>query len=341
MLHWELEAIDWNSFHITAPENVTSTTFPSMCVWFACVNLVSFVGTVSSVLLLYVILNNQSLRSGCGILIAHLLFQELITCSVHYMLFSLKVFLRRLDVLWLDDCQISPVFFVIVIHAGNWSSCFLACNRLVATVFPSAYEACMTTKMTVTMIVGSWIIGALCNIPPLFGYGLRFVASHLGTCEIIRFPGMVFSLIAAMGAYIPITLLGIMHITIYMRIRFRWLCDAGNHSAAGCDSVVWKKRLRRRIMIARMLFASFIWYCLCFLPVPVLLAVRPDMYFGNDLVLLWSRFLLLCGYAANPLIFIAMNSQYCEAVVGLLKPAVGREIFQKTENHRDRHSIVE
>ena len=61
------------------------------------------------------------------------------------------------------------------------------------------------------------------------------------------------------------------------------------------------QRRVRQIALAKMLFASYLWFCLCFLPGPVILTSFPYFFARYVMLQVWvTRTLMLFGYAASP-----------------------------------------
>ena len=107
-----------------------------------------------------------------------------------------------------------------------------------------------------------------------------------------------------LGTYIPTVLMGVIYLTLFVRLALDGhVCfprlDATEEATASGSR--WEKRHKRRVTMAKMLIASYVWYCLCLLPGPIIVTAYPHLLKRHLMLPHWTNgFLTLCGYAASP-----------------------------------------
>ena len=107
-----------------------------------------------------------------------------------------------------------------------------------------------------------------------------------------------------LGTYIPTVLMGVIYLTLFVRLALDGhVCfprfDATEEATASGSR--WEKRHKRRVTMSKMLIASYVWYCLCLLPSPIIVTAYPHLLRWHLMLPHWTNgFLALCGYAASP-----------------------------------------
>ncbi|XP_055333555.1 short-wave-sensitive opsin 1-like [Paramacrobiotus metropolitanus] len=288
--------------------------------WATATFVVSFIGSFFSCLVFLSIVCQPKLRTGSGALIGHVLILRFLTCAIHFPLFCVQACLAHAGVYLTVDCDAFAVAFIGFLHVEHWTDCFLSINRLIAILYPHRYAVWRSKNVVGSMIVVAWILGLCSTVPFFYGFGLEFRIANLGSCEPhVTDTGQALILLI-LGAFLPVGIRGILHTVICVRTttcaRSQWepvQADHNNHSMT--------RTAKRSVVVARMLFASFIWYALCLLPIPVVLTGFQHVFDENIIVRFWLHFLILCGNAADPIIFLLMNGDYRTGVTRTISTA--------------------
>ncbi|OQV12021.1 hypothetical protein BV898_13671 [Hypsibius exemplaris] len=308
--------------------------------WFAFTIAVCVFGTVSLLLLLTVALTKR-LHHGAGFLIIHLSCLQLFLCAISYPFSTTDIYLALIPdqaVRFAIHCPSFLFIFKVTLHTEMWSSVLLAVNRCVAVALPHHYRM-MTTKVALASMIGvAWVIALAVNIPLLFGVGLDLKRDHpVEYCLAMPNDSVYGRVYLVMERYLPLGVKGVMHFALFLHIHVKRI--KGRKSVKPLVPSTGKvpsrnlqkprtttasksahaQRGGRNIVLAEILGVSFIWKCVCFLPGPISQEVYPALYSSSQILQFWMlRTFALCGYAANPIFFFALSSDYQTAVAQLL-----------------------
>ena len=144
------------------------------------------------------------------------------------------------------------------------------------------------------MIAISWMFGIALGTPGAFGVGSTYVRSQLGYCVSIVLSPLGSGLMT-FQSYGANTLIGIIYIFLLYK-----LMTSGRVMPGTVMTIRRQNILKRRIAIARLLILSFVWRCVCDLPMVVALSGFPSDYVKQPLLHLWLRFCIFMQYAVNP-----------------------------------------
>ena len=156
-----------------------------------------------------------------------------------------------------------------------------------------------------------WLIGFGITVPLYFGVGAEFKWSpNNGLCN-ATVNGAYMVAWNAIGVYIPMAIMGTSYTTLFVRSRFSSGGGSVNPVAGVSEAINEQQKQRRlkRLQITNMLMTAFVWYCVCFVPSPVINNHWPWLYRQYTMLQLWvSKTLLLCGYSVSPVILIEIHS---------------------------------
>ncbi|GAV01113.1 hypothetical protein RvY_11875-1 [Ramazzottius varieornatus] len=272
--------------------------------------LICITSTTLFLLLLRIIAQRKDFQTGSSILIIHLIIQECIICGLCSPLQTVSMFInfhQHKATHTGIHCPTYLLLYITTIHANSWLAVFLAFNRYVAVLYPLKYKWWIRKNLLRAMIVTSWLIGIVATSSQLFADdNVSQPKPPFYRCEIGAQSQSALTIATAIGNYIPLSLIFILYFTIFIRTIHRSRQDV---TCIEQD----RKTLRRRIVVARMLFVSALWYLACLLPLPILITAFNDALKKDPVMQLWLRTVFLCGYAANPLIFFALNMDYRDA----------------------------
>ncbi|OQV12346.1 hypothetical protein BV898_13374 [Hypsibius exemplaris] len=296
--------------------NATGPTELSVICWFSFTISVCVMGSCLLVLMLVSSLCNTRLYRGSKVLIMHLLVIQLCLCGVTFPLLNLNS-LATLTAHYGGfrmQCSLFYLANVATIHAENWAALLLAVNRFVALALPHLYSDFVSRKSLCLMIFTPWLIGISNSIPIYFGHGVDISRTPSGTCN-IRTNGDLYGAVIwpAVGAYTPIALMGIIYFALFLRLVLaRCICIKDHmHTAGSCECERMKRKRMRQVDLAKILVVSYVWHCMCFLPAPILLTLFPQLYAQFVMLPEWTIGTLMpCGYAASPVIFLSLSSDY-------------------------------
>ena len=285
--------------------------------WLACSLVICIVVSIILLLLLVTSIHQNSLHTGSRILLVHLMLIQLIICAVF---FPMQFEATHHSIVHQDaphvECQSFILFFISTCFAENWSSVIMAFNRFVAIILPHSYIRCLTKRALTVSILLPWLIGFAISIPTYFGVGAELIWNPKnGVCFTKKKSEVYVTAWFAVGVYCPMALMGVTYSALFLRLitkrRAVKVQSRANVSPASLrvgasvsarPTVRCRNAERRRhVQIAKMLMMSFVWYCLCFIPSPVVTTNFTDLYMRDAILQLWlGRTLSLFGYAASP-----------------------------------------
>ncbi|XP_055340580.1 adenosine receptor A3-like [Paramacrobiotus metropolitanus] len=296
-----------NSTNSSRPGLVLPKVSYSMAVtWVSLTMTMTFAGTVTIILLLTATIRYRSLRAGAGRLIAHLLCIDFFICGITTPGYMLIIFLDLVGIPYTINCTAWVTIRMLSINVQYWASMVLAVNRLVAIALPHHYKVWTRRSVMLAMMGMCWVIAIAINLPPLFGHAYSLGKyPPLMSCTMKPLDDMLFPIISSIGSHIPIATLSVVYIFIALyTIRLKNAVNSG-------------KQMVRRIKVARMLFVSFAFYFICFLPMTVLPPFFPKIIFTMPVVMLWLIALQILGFSSSPFIFLLMNDEYRKSLRAL------------------------
>jgi hypothetical protein len=199
-------------------------------------------------------------------------------------------------------CRFFGLWFYSAYGLHAWAACFVAFQRLVATLVPHSYAKFTTRKATATMLILPWIVVALINLFNVLEIGSKTATSKFaGGCTTVPAGvGGDVMLYHAFSLYLPSALMGAMYFFLLMKTAYELtiksrepeLVEATKHTT------VWI--IKRRFQISKMLCVSFLWFCLSMYPLPIAIAYFPKMFNENIWVHLTVRYLVASYSCLNP-----------------------------------------
>ncbi|XP_055337120.1 allatostatin-A receptor-like [Paramacrobiotus metropolitanus] len=269
------------SLHLVSPQELKA--------WFALTTAFGIVGAVLTLLLFMIMVILNKFRTGSGIMISHSQLIDFIICSILNPVQNVTILQIQSGRYTLIDCRFVQFTQILFVFVGNWSAVLLAGNRFVAIVLPLHYGKVTTRWALALGITTAWIISLACSVPMYFNVGVVLGMQPTGACGTVQISGHFFQSVGIVSTYFPIALLGAMYMTVFLQQK---LCKR--------EAKRQREAMRKRVALAKALCCSFLWYCLCMLPAPVLINFFPDVWRHEFRLLMWTRTLLIIGYAANP-----------------------------------------
>ncbi|XP_055335741.1 neuromedin-U receptor 2-like [Paramacrobiotus metropolitanus] len=285
------------------------------------------------VLLLMVMSRLHKLKTGSGLLVTHALLTDLSFCLVLNPVINIPIYLTQMRIPMTYHCILPDFLLPFHIYLGNWTAVALAVNRVIAIVFPHLYPHVSSQRFSVGVLLVVWSIAMSCTVPIFAVPGMLHGQLPSGACGLLRLQGVTFTVVGAIGSYLPIILLGIIYIGLFIYARVTKTHYRRN--SADRQRTIWQKRLA----IAKALFLCFAWYTVCTLP-PSVLAIFYGFWWNKEVrLLLFTRGAQIIGYSASPVFFFAMNADYRAALKNYLcihKPHGGkvRAVNSSTKAHQ-------
>ncbi|OWA52612.1 hypothetical protein BV898_17060 [Hypsibius exemplaris] len=283
----------------------------SLRVWFAIFLALSLIGILTNGLLFLVIIRSRTLRSGAGVLILHVITNCFITCAIHNPIHGILIYG---DNVWFarprNICKYVHFLLGLTQFANNWAEASLAVNRLVAIVFPFAYKAWSTRKVTLGMIVMCWLIAIACYMPYVLEVSGKFIVTKEGQCT-VQVVGSVGVFLTFLAVYGPYGLVGLIIAVVFLFMYLRVCCLSQRPSGIvnpqqARQDVIY----RRRLSVTKMLFISFLFDVMCMMPQAIFLTSFPRIYMEGPLLRLWLRTCLALQYPVTPVILFVCNDDY-------------------------------
>ncbi|XP_055344779.1 adenosine receptor A3-like [Paramacrobiotus metropolitanus] len=325
----------WNSSNISS-NSTKSLTKVELNIWITFQFGIGVIGAILIVVLLNTMSKLGKLKSGSGLLIAHSLTIDLTFCLIVSPVAVLPIYLTQSHITFSYDCVFVEFFLLLIIYAGNWTNVVLAVNRLIAVALPHFYTRITSRRFSTLLLVIVWVIAFACSIPTLnFVNGLRSGMLHSGACGLTQNKGATFTILGATGTYLPIVLLGMIYISLFLISRL--MKGRGNLSTDTANEIHQRLVMKKRMSLAKALFLSYVWYCICILPPAVLNMFYATWWNKEIKLLLYTRGAQVLGYAASPVFFFAVNPEYRKSLrkrcIDLLYTV--QLSHQKQQSHND------
>ena len=244
--------------------------------------LISFVQFVGCVLLAAIILSENSLRKGSGILV----FNVLMLYSIFSIVQSLLIVsLYRIHIAksqlpsWF--CTGFNFFNLFLSSATNWAEALVALNRLIAIYFPFSYTIWISKVSLFCNIAFTLVFSLVIAVLPVFVITGNYPLLSSGACRFLANENWGVALFT-LTVYLPIVFQGVSYILLFSKISYVTLRRHGRvHTNDGTSdrNVIEEKIFRQQTVLAKLFFAAYVWFCLCYLCAPVLLNVYPKWYY--------------------------------------------------------------
>ncbi|XP_055340724.1 protein trapped in endoderm-1-like [Paramacrobiotus metropolitanus] len=301
-------------------------TYPGwLTFWFIVMIFLCILGAFSNSLLFMAIVTSRKLRKGSGTLIAHSILIEAFLCVIGVPLIMASTYMPQFGWPSKTMCKWTMLLFYGPIFAGTWASVLIAINRFVAIFFPHVYSKLTTPPLLALVIALGWAVALASSVPMFFEAGGISVGATkpwyaCGARQ--EKPGYLYNFLVTVGTTAPAVALGVIYVSIFTLVIIRALIFRRKIDTTDKAAVARNQRAQamtqKRLKMARMLFVSYIWFTVCYMPAPVTASVAPVLYGTSPLVSLFLRMLLEIGYATSPVIYLTMNAEYRSAAKRVL-----------------------
>jgi 7 transmembrane receptor (rhodopsin family) len=294
-----------HAFNSTGPAFMTffhASYRKSWLIWLTCVLITSFFGVLANTLLLLTSLLYREIRqtSSCP-LIVHCIILDLYLSAVVAPVNCILAYLGPKQYLPPQFCRFFGLGFYSIYGVHVWAACVLAFQRLVATFSPHQYDRFTTRKAMIVMIALPWLLTIVTNLFPIFEIGTKVEkATFAGGCSFVT-AGLSTSIYHTFVMYLPSVLMGLFYVAILIRTAIGFYrktseTGPGNSSSKSAHTTA----LHRRFEISKMLFVSFLWFCVSSYPLTLALAFFQRHYTTNIGTQLVTRYLIASYSALNP-----------------------------------------
>ncbi|OQV16131.1 hypothetical protein BV898_09766 [Hypsibius exemplaris] len=193
---------------------------------------------------------------------------------------------------------------------ANWTEVCLAFNRLVAICFPHHYAYLKPKKAIVICLLFAWAMAFLAALPATYAWPGRqpLTKAAILSCSILQ-AGPASQFVTSWETFIPYSIAGLMSITILVKAA---LMKRKRH-IGDVNSKTDKRQMtthKRRMKLAFMLVASFVWNCICNMPFLIITTGMAYLLKANPSLGLWVRLLRSFQVAISPLVFFMFNVEY-------------------------------
>ncbi|XP_055344555.1 uncharacterized protein LOC129592523 [Paramacrobiotus metropolitanus] len=274
----------------------------SVIVWFTVTLLICIAGTLSSGCLITAFCVQKHMRRASTFLIGYLLCLDLLNTAIFMPMSFVVLLMSQLGRQFQADdvCEVSIFFLVMLNCTSNWAGAFVAVSRFVAIFIPHKYEQWMKRKSLVVMVAISCAFGLLVSVPPLRNQGGYFGRFYpLGNCAMGTKEGPLASMFVAIGSTIPTVIQGIFYAALVVQMAFSQRIRKSPVISTDAALTRTDNVQQRRRTVGRMLIVSYLWYLVCFIPVPVILTYYPAV-FRIPTAFIWLKTVQLCGFAGTP-----------------------------------------
>lgn len=188
-----------------------------------------------------------------------------------------------------------------------WIFCawLVATFRVAAIERPHQFRKWTSKPVLAATIFIPWVVCVSINLPVYFNEGASFVwTPEQGMCWPKVTPNKHYiHVLLSVGTYFPVAFTGIAYVTLFIRLALRQhRMPPTNRIAPVLNDRRDGTRLRH-VALAKMLLASFVWYCLCVFPSPILTSFFPQLLVRDAMLRLWlAKFLVVLAVAGSPVL---------------------------------------
>lgn len=330
-----INSSDWHLWN-TSLTNETSipawiTYKNGLTAWYFLMLFFAVLGSAFNFFLIAAILSSKKLRSGCGVLIVHMLGINFVLCSIIMPMLAYTTFHGdTYQYVSQEFCRYQVSFYLLFNWAVIWASLMISINRFVAIFFPHNYSKWTSKTVMIWMILMIWIPPVVCALNLFFGIGAKLVVNKTwGACGTVPVPGFVFLIITFFPMAVPVAIQVAIYMVIFVVVRTRSLFQrpqirpqavpCPDHQAA--DALTSRKvtLFQRRYRSAKMLFISTVLYSVALIPAPIAALLYPVQHNSQPLLQLFFRMLTLLANAAIPVSHSWVRGRYRDRLNWILK----------------------
>ncbi|XP_055332286.1 melanopsin-like [Paramacrobiotus metropolitanus] len=259
-------------------------------------------GALGNLLIVYVIISQIRLRTGCGLLIANCLVAYTILCGFSFPIVGTSVYRKQFGqpVLGPQSCKPLQWIQLACRFAAYWFDLFIAINRVVAVCYPYRYRTFSRPCHVIVGIVGLWLTALAYSSLGWFDIGVNFIMLPLGTCAALP-SGRMGQVVLYTGFYMPGASTTGLYVFLYAMIK-RGKQQIQPESARNPRQRKIALANQRRMITTNMMCVSFVWTAACsmILPVTISLIKVAEDEVKQPLAVIWLAAIQLLGYAVNP-----------------------------------------
>lgn len=252
------------------------------------------VGVVLRIFLLVVLFRLHKIRESSGFLVACLQISELAFTGVTDPLHSQSLLASQLNLsIGGVDCDVLTFFHETFICTNLWLMASLAVNRFTAIIFPLQFNLFPKMNVAAVSVLVPWSIGLSLTLPPY----LRSKTIVARACGMHASKRTIPKSTVIAGIYLPLLITGVLY--GFLLVSFILARRATRSVAFEGNANPERRGLKKRYKLAKVLFFSFLWCSLCFLPLPALTAIFPGIWWRNMHVVMLTRTWMVFTYATQ------------------------------------------
>ncbi|OWA50699.1 hypothetical protein BV898_15208 [Hypsibius exemplaris] len=320
---------------------IPSLTDPYVVLWQYVTGTLSFLGTISNIILLLVFLHFPKLLFGAGFFIALLLANYLVLCAA---VFPASVYIVA-KTAWhprpedCKNCRYYMLFHSTGIILSSWLEALLAVNRLVAVLAPTQYAFVKQPRLQWAALLSVVGLTLASTVPPFFDLGSGFRMNAQGLC-VFKLTSSGASGLFSFNQYVPILLSAAALLTVIKTVVSSQLNLHRSRSrigAANSATAVVAAAARRRMETTKMLGVSFAIMALCQLPIITLTLAIPYLQTVHPIAFMFCRFAQAVQCFLTPIVFLTMNKDYQGKIrllwLGMKRPLPGASSVAPVRAH--------
>lgn len=301
-----LSTTAFSNFSLNTPTNQTSffLLYYKSCISYVTIGLcICLFAIVSNVVCLVAILSYSPLRQRGNYLVANLTVVAILLSLTGHPVIFVQIVYRQFNWMPPNFCDYLAYYYFLM-HSLMWHECFIALNRFVALILPNQYKA-ISRKFAVGVTISlGYLIAFTVNVYPLTTRVHVYVSAlPFGNCaynpkhESFQF----FPVLQALfGVYLPMGVVGLCYTVLFSTISARSAQRTQVQPTAAAPRARHQLlQQKKRLRLARMLFASFVWNALTYLIQPLIQAFFTNFYVIYPSALFYIRSITLLGVAGN------------------------------------------
>ncbi|GAV07065.1 hypothetical protein RvY_16948 [Ramazzottius varieornatus] len=272
---WELAPYLNGSWSVAKNQSLRSFYSPFdpvyFSLWFALAIVTTSVGIVTNSALIYACYKDRVSHHGPRYIIGNMALTSLAYTSIFLpaMMFSTYVYYSLNPHIVPNICLLYPLNHVTQ-NAATWAEVALAANRIIAICFPLKYDRWVTKRSSLCMIAIVWAISIAIVALFLLHIGAQYVKppNAYACLPTIKDGFGVFLSFATSN--IPHSLVAASSVVIFGTAVYKLRISRSVSPQSG-------RLVRKRLVIAKAMGVSVVWWCVCSLPWTIFVAIRPDM----------------------------------------------------------------
>lgn len=286
------------------------------------------IGIISNFLVIFVIYKVRQLRSTYNLFVINLLVTD--TVLLGYLLpFNIATF--RYGYFPLDNsvCVFNGVIANLLFPSSILTLMNIAIDRYITICHYKIHKRIYTERMTVLIIVGTWMLSIFLSVPALFGAFSFEYDPIIRTCLFSRFSNKLYTIVfLSLGIGVPV----IVNFICYFKL-FVYLRKTNKDIFKNWNNVLTRKRFMENIRLTYTLCALFILHIVFYLPFGIVSILGDNVFLFSESFHHVANFLCFANSGLNSILYGVFNSNIRKAILETLCCGMNKKVRNERRSY--------